>query len=264
MTTTSRKQREIQKRELQILTAAKQLLLQCGYHGLSMDRIAQQLEYAKGTIYNHFSCKEEIILQLANTALEKRSEMFCSAARFKGLTRERLTAISAADELFYRVYPDHFAVEQLLRSSSVWDKTSQERQEIMQRCESRCLTIVGEVVRDAVACGDLKLEMGMTPEYVAFGLWSMSFGAYRILATSQTLRDTKIDDPHAVVRTNLNALVDGFGWLPLARDIDFDALYDRIRAESLAEAFSELEQQQSKRNGLQQARENQIRQSSKL
>ncbi len=35
------------------------MIVRDGYHGLSMDRIAEALEYSKGTIYQHFSCKKK-------------------------------------------------------------------------------------------------------------------------------------------------------------------------------------------------------------
>ncbi|MDA7950753.1 MAG: TetR/AcrR family transcriptional regulator, partial [Pirellulaceae bacterium] len=70
-----RRQREFQQREDQILLSARKILANQGYLGLNMDKIADEIEYAKGTVYQHFSCKEEIIIALANETLLKRSEM---------------------------------------------------------------------------------------------------------------------------------------------------------------------------------------------
>ncbi len=41
-----------------------------------MDRVAAQMEYAKGTIYNHFPNKEEIVLALAVEAMQLRRRLF--------------------------------------------------------------------------------------------------------------------------------------------------------------------------------------------
>ena len=240
MSTLSRKQREIQEREERILAVARDQLVQHGYHGLSMDRIAQALEYAKGTIYNHFPCKEEIMLALANQALEKRTEMFRRVASMSGGTRERLAGIGAAAELFARGFPNHFAVEQLIRSSSIWDKTSEKRRQTMQRCESRCMEIVAGIVRDAVASGDLQLPEGYAAEDVVFGLWSMSFGAYSIIATSESLAELGVSDPYLVVRRNMNAMVDGLGWRPMSHEIDYTALFERIQQEVFGEETEAL------------------------
>src|SRR5579859_1374332 len=105
MSTMTRKQREIRDREERILDVALGMLEGDGYLGLNMDRIAEALEYSKGTIYQHFSCKEEIVLSLANRALAKRCELFRRGAAFRGGTRERAHGIGMAAEIFLRLYP---------------------------------------------------------------------------------------------------------------------------------------------------------------
>ena len=93
------------------------MIVQDGYHGLSMDRIAEALEYSKGTIYQHFSCKEEILMALVNQTMERRLELFRRAAAFRGRSRERITAVGAACELFFQLYPDHIHIEHTIRIS---------------------------------------------------------------------------------------------------------------------------------------------------
>ena len=70
----TRKQREFEQREQLILKIAREMLIQQGYLGLRMDHIADRIEYSKGTIYQHFPNKEEIILALANSAMNKRKQ----------------------------------------------------------------------------------------------------------------------------------------------------------------------------------------------
>src|ERR1700739_1645583 len=101
-----RKQREVQGREGRILEVARAMIVEDGYHGLSMERIAEALEYSKGTIYQHFSCKEEILMALVNQSMDRRLDLFRRAAAFRGGSRERITAIGAACELFFQLYPD--------------------------------------------------------------------------------------------------------------------------------------------------------------
>ncbi len=179
MSNLSPKQREIADREQHVLRISRQMLKLGGYLGLSMDAIAAELDYSKGTIYNHFPCKEEIIIALAIETMDKRSEMFEKAARYSDSSRARLAAIGVAAELFVRLYPDHFEVEQLIRSSSIWDKTSQARRQRMHDGESRCMGIVAAIVREGMSAGELELPAEMTPEDLVFGLWSLTFGAIR-------------------------------------------------------------------------------------
>lgn len=231
MTTLTRKQREIRDREGRILHVARQLMQDGGYLGLSMDAIASELEYSKGTIYNHFPCKEEIIIALAIGTMEKRTEMFQRAASKPGLPRERLTGVGVAAEMFVKLYPEHFGVEQLIRSASIREKTSEKRRMAMHACEDRCMGIVAGVVRDAVSQGHLELRGDMTPEDLVFGLWSQTFGAYSIIATSDALPEHGVRDPYLCVRQNINMMLDGFGWSPLSTDYDFLSLFERLQTE---------------------------------
>ncbi|MEZ6119082.1 MAG: TetR/AcrR family transcriptional regulator [Pirellulaceae bacterium] len=195
MNTLSRKQREIQERENRILEVSRPILLREGYHGLRMDRVAEQLEYSKGTIYNHFDCKEEIIIALAIQTTEKRLQLFQQAASFQGRPRERMVAIRIATELFVMSYPEHFLVEQIIRGPSIWEKASEKRRNTMRSCESRCMGIVAGIVRDAIARNDIRLPAEMTPEDLVFGLWSLTYGAHTIIKTTDSLSELGIAKP---------------------------------------------------------------------
>ncbi len=232
-TTITRKEREIQEREAKILQLARGMLREVGYLGLSMDRIATQMEYSKGTIYQHFRNKEEIILALANEALEKRLAMFQAAADWKGATcsRDRMAAIGAAAEEFVERYPHHFAVEQIVRSTSIWEKTSEERRRFMQDCEGRCMQTVSAVVRDGMSHGDLTLGEPRSPEDLVFGLWSLNFGAYTIVTSSDSLEHTGIANPIAALRLSQNLMLDGYHWHPLSSERDFSATMDQVKRE---------------------------------
>ena len=237
MSTQTRKQREIQEREQRILETAWPLLIEQGYLGLSMDRIAETLQYSKGTIYNHFSCKEEIIISLAIQTTERRTRLFERAAAFQGTSRERIHAIGTAATIFVQLFPDHFKLEHIIRSSSIWEKTSEKRRAIMRGCEQRCMGIVGGIVRDAIAQGDLTLDDGVTAEDLVFGLWSISFGAFSIITTSDQLVELGIRDPFQTFRQNVNRLLDGFGWSPLSANYDQEAVALRIQNEVFPDEF---------------------------
>ncbi len=237
MSTITRKQREMREREGKILEIARPMFIEQGYNGLSMDRIAETLQYSKGTIYNHFSCKEEIIIALAIQAMEKRTAMFQRAAAFQGRSRERLLAVGTAAELFVQSFPDHFKVEHIIRTSSIWEKTSEKRRSVMRSCEHRCLGIVGGVVRDGVAQGDLQLPEDVAVEDLVFGLWSLSWGAYSIITTSDSLDELGIREPFTALRNNISTMLDGFNWKPLRHDYDYDAALERIRNEVFADEY---------------------------
>ena len=56
---TAGRSKDLEKRK-RILDAAKILFLECGYHGCSMNKIAQKADVTKLTVYNHFQDKESL------------------------------------------------------------------------------------------------------------------------------------------------------------------------------------------------------------
>jgi len=200
MVRSDRKQREIEQRERLILRAGLEILLEHGYLGLKMDQIAEQVEYSKGTVYQHFPNKEEIILALANEALEQRASLFSHASTMRKKSRDRLAAIGAAAEVFVQQFPHFFLVEQLMRINSVWEKTSEERRKLMKTCETRCMTIISGIVRDGIAHGDLELPHECSPEDLVFGLWAINTGGFTIISSSESLEDLGVSLPVVALR----------------------------------------------------------------
>jgi AcrR family transcriptional regulator len=239
--TLSRKQREVQGREGRILELARAMIVQDGYHGLSMDRIAEALEYSKGTIYQHFSCKEEILMALVNQTVERRLDLFGRAAAFRGRSRERILAVGAAAELFFELYPDHIQIEHTVRISSIRHKASDQRRLFLESCEARCSEVVRGVIRDGVAAGDLQLSSDFGVEDLAFGLWSITFGGYSIAATSPSLASLGIHEPLLAIRGNCIRLLDGVGWQPLSSEVDLFPLVERIKREVFPVESAEVE-----------------------
>ena len=235
MNTLSPKQLEIRNREQSILDAARHLLVENGYHGLNMDRIAEKVQYSKGTVYNHFSCKEEVIIALAIENLQLRTLLFRKAAEYPGLTRQRMEAVGVAAEIFVRHDPTFFKFEQLLRLGSVMEKVSEKRQAIINSCELQCMSTVGGIVRAAIAGRELELPAGMSPEDFVFGLWAMTSGGYSIIFTSESLEHFGLSEPFRLVRHHYSRFMDGFNWHPLSSTYDVDEMATKIRTELFPE-----------------------------
>lgn len=228
METLSRKQREISDREQQILALARPILVGEGYQSLSMDRLAAKMEYAKGTLYNHFPNKEEIVAALAIESLELRRKMFDRAATLSAGSRTRMMAIGCACDLYTQACSEHFAVEQMLRNSVIWEKSSEKRQALIQQCELRCMSIVAGIVRDAVAAGDLVIPVGMVAEELVFGFWSLTYGSHALVASSPSLSDVGISDPIRSIRYHGWTLMNGYQWKPLISFEETEALMNDL------------------------------------
>ena len=211
----STKQQEIELREQLLVTTAGQILLTEGFAALSMERLAEELNTAKGTIYNHYPNREELLLSMAVKAINKRQEMFDAASTSPGRSRDRMLAVGVACEIYRRSYPLHFVVESIVRHSAIWDRCTEERRDLMRKHEHRCMALVAGIVRSAIADGDLKLTGGINPEEMTLSLWALTFGSYIIDMTSPSLKDIGIDSIHRSVRMGTLNMLNGYNWLPL-------------------------------------------------
>jgi hypothetical protein len=157
---------------------------------------------------------------LVNQTMERRLDLFRRAAEYRGRSRERMTAVGVASDLFFQLYPDHVQTEHTIRISSLREKASEQRRLTLETCEARCSEVVRGVIGDAVGAGDLQLPTDYPVEQLAFGLWSLAFGGYSLAITSPSLANLGIPDPLLAMRNNFIRLLDGVGWKPLSSEVD--------------------------------------------
>lgn len=211
----TRKQREMEQRTLEILRVARPILISEGFQGLSMDRVAAQMEYAKGTIYNHFPNKEEIVLALAVESMELRRKLFDCADGLGEKSRLRMMGLGAACEFFTQHCTDDFVVEQWVRNQSVWDKSTEQRQNLIRQCEGRCMEIVSGIVRDGLQEKVLQLPSTLSAEELVFGFWAINYGSQILTHTSPSLPALGINNPANAIRIHCCTLLNGFHWMPI-------------------------------------------------
>ena len=211
----SAKQREIEQREQLLVQTAGQILLTEGIAALSMERLAEELKTAKGTIYNHFPNREELLLAMAVRAIDKRQSLFDAASMSKGCPRDRMVAMGIACEIYARNYPLHFVVECTVRHASIWERCSEERRDFMRQREQQCVGLVAGVVRSGIAAGDLELPCGMRPEELTMALWGLTYGSYVIDLTSPSLKEIGIESIYRTVRLGTLHMINGFQWQPI-------------------------------------------------
>lgn len=227
-TTKTKKKREIELRETRLLETAGEILLSEGLAELTMERLADELDTAKGTIYNHFPNREEILLALAVKAINKRLELFDIASTSPGNPKQRILAVNVACEIYVVHYPQYFMVENIVRHAAIWDRGTEARRNLLRSEEGRCMTLVSGIVRAAIACGDLTLPPGISPEEMAMSLWSLTYGSYLINITSPSLKDIGINDIYRAVRVGCLKTVDGYQWQPMWTDQQHADLFYEI------------------------------------
>lgn len=239
MGTTSRKQREVQEREQLLLREARTMLVEQGYAGLSMDQLAQATEYSKGTVYQHFSTKEDLVTALAIESMERRVELFLRAEQFNGKSRERMLAIGVADEIFGRMDPHHYKSEFIIKLANLQERASDERRQALERLESTCFGCVVRIVQSGIDAGELSSQI--EPTEVVYSVVTMALGTHMTaLNYCSMLREFKIEEPGRQLLTSIHTLLDGYGWRPFQNEWDYFASYQRIASETFGREIEQL------------------------
>ena len=173
----TRKQREMLEREELILSAAQTMLVQHGYNHLTMDRVAETVEYSKGTIYNHFSSKEDLVCSLYCRYISNLIEIFQRAYNFAGSTRKRYSAIGIGYSLHHQLHPMDSQIVLTVKNNAVREKISEEKLVEIDYLEKKATKIAQSIVQDAIDCGDLDEKHQDDISTIVFGFWSMHYGA---------------------------------------------------------------------------------------
>ncbi len=105
---TARRQRKIEKRRQEILSAAKELFLNSSYLQVTVDEIADAADISKATIYSYFKNKLEIysaiILHDAETLVESLRESINPESSI----HDNLNAMAKAYVQFFLEHPEYF------------------------------------------------------------------------------------------------------------------------------------------------------------
>lgn len=225
-----RKARERGCREELILEQARLILLREGYQALNLDRLAEAVEYSKGTLYQHFDSKEDIALAVATRALAERADLFEQAERFQGKTRERMRAVGFACCEFAVRHPDYFKVEMMLKGLSFWEKASARRRSDHGVQAMRAFRVGHGIVQAALRQGDLP-RSALGSQQITFSLIAVTVGSHIMAAEPDLSALAGIQNPIAIVRENQDIMCDGLGWKPLSTTWDYEATDRRIHAE---------------------------------
>lgn len=233
----------IEERENHILQTTAELMEEIGYSALTIDKVVARVPYSKGTVYNHFSSKEDLLVGLCILKLGELKKMFFRAATFNGSNRERLLAMNTAYFLYALLSPAQAMAVLYVRTSDLQAKASHTRLEKLFDADTDMMAIAIRVVEDALASGEFKLPHHMNLQQVTFGLWTSAFGSIALLnsmiescpVSSGLLLDQEFFN-------TVNIMMDGYGFKPLSTEHDTKASLKRILSDVFAPEVTALEQ----------------------
>ena len=237
----TRKQRELFEREQLILDTAQIILQQEGLQSLTMERVAAEIEYSKGTVYNHFCSKEEIISGISCRCVSNLIEMFSRAQHYNGNHRERIAAIGIAHSLYAQLHPAELQNMQIIKSAAVREKIADNKQLQLLQLEQQITGIVLEIIRDAMNDGDIPPEQKYLPDSILFGIWTMGYGSNLLHLSGIPFEKLGMQAPLEMMWINSHKFLDSYQWKPLSNEFDIHALRKKLCNELFSEEMQQLE-----------------------
>lgn len=137
-----------------ILLAATNVFAEQGFEGSSVDDIALAAGVAKGTIYYHFSSKEEILFEVINSGILN----FAEKARLSLVDivspKLKIEALIEAQLDYFCQYQNFCRVflSEIWRIESYWKKS-------VKALQDNYLTIINEIIKEGQASGDFRPEL---------------------------------------------------------------------------------------------------------
>jgi len=213
----SRKAKEIQQRRQLILSVAQSLLSEKGMHGLTMQAIAERTDYSKGTIYQHFGCKEEVLCQLVLQCGYDLAQLMDGIIEQPICLREKIAQLSVVFLSHSQRQPEITGVIAAVKSPQFQAKLSHDFQVKVNEADDAVLSRIMVLFANSE---EIQPEQAKT---AAFGWWAMKWGLQDVLANGWELGRYGFDEPEVYFLSSLHVFLDGLGIVDHkpSRDINY-------------------------------------------
>ena len=224
----TKRQQAVAEREAQLLVLAEQLVTEQGFANFTMDKLTAHSSCSKGTIYNHFNSKEDLIAALCIKSMKIELALFEQTDSFEGNSREKCLAMLYAYQLHAFANPTLFMCVLSAKTPAVMEKASPARVTEQDLLAKDIIAHCDALFANAVADGSLRLDSGMDLNNLTFALWAMAFGTNALMVSAGSVESISRLDNRFTTLVNANLLLDGIGWQPLSSEWDYHATWARI------------------------------------
>ncbi|MFG2648489.1 TetR/AcrR family transcriptional regulator [Streptomyces sp. NPDC048436] len=153
MRTTQRKAQEVADRDQMLVHVALGMICTDGFHNLTLGKLAQQAGYSKGTVYNHFTCREDLLIELSAESARRQLRYFQAIADLPWDGVRSVYGMALAYMEHAVVAPELFECSITARTDAVCRIASEQRLARRDLVESQMSQVVGYAVERSLAEG---------------------------------------------------------------------------------------------------------------
>lgn len=166
-----RRERERSETRDRILDAARELFVTEGYEGVSMRKVAENIEYSPTAIYVHFADKNELFHELCRQDFARLQEVV--ASKMPADPIERLRQIGRNYILFGERFPNHYVF--MFMTPHPEHELDEQDREIVGNPEVDAYAFLKWAVQEAIDAGCFR-EAVHDAELVSQTLWASVHG----------------------------------------------------------------------------------------
>ena len=170
----SRKERERQVRESEVLSAARELFISKGFESTTMEEIAKASEFTKRTVYLYFTSKENLFYAVILSGVRQMFSYIEEEVKAGKNGFEKLAGIRQALYRYMKESPDIFKLmnyTQFVKSDPEGIPNIQE----LTQYNSRLFTLFHQLVEEGVKDGSIRADLNMPLEIYALYFMTTGF-----------------------------------------------------------------------------------------
>jgi TetR/AcrR family transcriptional regulator, repressor of fatR-cypB operon len=200
----TRKDREKIVRQQEILHAARELFSQKGFHETTLEQVAHYAQFGKGTIYNYFRSKEELLYAIIDQLVEEMMALAQSSTESEAIpAREQFSRF--AREVIMHARDNTALLQLIIREIKKLD--SPEKNERLLNIKERISTVWRILAKPLEA----EIKSGRIKPFDPLTLAMLYDGMLRFYCMNQfgTSSTSKEDDPQDAVNLLVTVFFDG-------------------------------------------------------
>ena len=169
----SRKERERLNRESEVLSAAERLFITKGFESTTMEEIAKASEFTKRTVYQYFTCKENLFFAVILTGVHQMFSYIEEEAKAGKNGFDKLTGMRRALSRYIKESPDMYRLMQYTAYIKT-DPVELPKYRELAQYNNRLFTLFSQLVDEGIQDGSVRAELN-TPLGI-FALYFLTTG----------------------------------------------------------------------------------------
>lgn len=173
----SRKERERQAREEDIINAAEKIFIEKSYNEASMEEIANECEFSRKTLYQYFANKEDLYYAVVIRGFTKLLNYFKEEIKNGNTGFEKLQNLGLAYYKFYKDFPGTLNLMNYIGYVKSKKENMYKREEFNKTTNLVAQTIA-KIIEEGKADGSIRadidtMSLALSSEFLTAGFFNM-------------------------------------------------------------------------------------------